>query len=76
MSGFAYLLPYLVAGEAITAIVLNLPTEGPTLLAALLNLDVYLAGGFLLLLSLLTLISTLMSDILLAWLDPRIRFGS
>jgi peptide/nickel transport system permease protein len=76
VSGFAYLLPYLVAGEAITAIVLNLPTEGPTLLAALLNLDVYLAGGFLLLLSLLTLISTLMSDILLAWLDPRIRFGS
>ncbi len=76
VSGFAYLLPGLVAGEAITAIVLNLPTEGPTLLNALLNLDVYLAGGFLLFLSLLTLISTLLSDILLAWLDPRIRYGN
>jgi peptide/nickel transport system permease protein len=76
VSGFAYLLPNLVAGEAIAAIVLNLPTEGPVLLNALLNLDVYLAGGFLLFLSLLTLISTLLSDILLAWLDPRIRYGN
>jgi peptide/nickel transport system permease protein len=76
VSGFAYLLPGLVAGEAIVAIVLNLPTEGPVLLNALLNLDVFLGGGFLLFLSLLTLLSTLMSDILLAWLDPRIRYGS
>lgn len=76
VSGFAYLLPGLVAGEAIVAIVMNLPTEGPVLLNALLNLDVFLGGGFLLILSLLTLVSTLMSDILLAWLDPRIRYGN
>ncbi|MBN1431051.1 MAG: ABC transporter permease [Anaerolineae bacterium] len=76
VSGFAYLLPYLVAGEAIVAIVMNLPTEGPTLLNSLLNLDVYLGGGILLLISFMTLISTLLSDILLAWLDPRIRYGN
>jgi peptide/nickel transport system permease protein len=76
VSGFAYLLPYLVAGEAIVAIVMNLPTEGPVLFNALLNLDVFLGGGILLILSLLTLISTLLSDLLLAWLDPRIRYGN
>lgn len=76
VSGFAYILPGLVAGEAIVAYVLNLQTEGPVLLSALLNLDVFLAAGFLLLLSLLTIIGTLLSDILLAWLDPRIRYES
>ncbi len=74
VSGFAYILPALIAGEAIVAYVLNLQTEGPILLNALLNLDLYLAAGFLLLQSLLTVIGTLLSDILLAWLDPRIRF--
>jgi len=74
VSGFAYILPGLVAGEAIVAYVLNLQTEGPILLNALLNLDVFLAAGFLLFLSLLTIIGTLVSDILLAWLDPRIRY--
>ena len=74
VSGFAYILPGLVAGEAIVAYVLNLQTEGPVLLNALLNLDLYLAAGFLLLLSFLTIIGTLISDILLAWLDPRIRY--
>jgi peptide/nickel transport system permease protein len=76
VSGFAYLLPSLVAGEAIVAIVMNLPTEGPVLLNSLQNLDVFLGGGILLILSLLTLISTLLSDLLLAWLDPRIRYGN
>jgi peptide/nickel transport system permease protein len=76
VSGFAYLLPGLVGGEAIVAYVLNLQTEGPVLLNALLNLDVFLAAGFLLILSFLTIISTLLSDILLAWLDPRIRYES
>jgi peptide/nickel transport system permease protein len=76
VSGFAYILPGLVAGEAIVAYVLNLQTEGPVLLNALLNLDVFLAAGFLLLLSFLTIIGTLLSDILLAWLDPRIRYES
>jgi peptide/nickel transport system permease protein len=74
VSGFAYILPGLVGGEAIVAYVLNLQTEGPVLLNALLNLDVFLAAGFLLVLSLLTIIGTLISDILLAWLDPRIRY--
>ncbi len=57
----------------ITAIVLNLPTSGPMLLRSLLTQDMYLAGSFILLLSVLTVIGTLISDILLAWLDPRIR---
>jgi peptide/nickel transport system permease protein len=74
VSGFAYILPGLVAGEAIVAYVLNLQTEGPVLLNALLNLDVFLAAGFLLILSFLTLIGTLLSDIMLVWLDPRIRY--
>jgi peptide/nickel transport system permease protein len=74
VSGFAYILPGLVAGEAIVAYVLNLQTEGPVLLNALLNLDVFLAAGFLLILSFLTIIGTLLSDIMLAWLDPRIRY--
>ena len=74
VSGFAYILPGLVAGEAIVAYVLNLQTEGPVLLNALLNLDVFLAAGFLLILSFLTIIGTLISDIMLAWLDPRIRY--
>jgi peptide/nickel transport system permease protein len=76
VSGFAYILPGLVAGEGIVAYVLNLQTEGPVLLNALLNLDVFLAAGFLLLLSFLTIIGTLISDVMLAWLDPRIRYES
>jgi len=67
-------LPALVAGEAIVAIVLNLPTTGPVLLQALKVQDMYVAAGFLLVLSLLTMTGTLLSDILLAWLDPRIRY--
>jgi peptide/nickel transport system permease protein len=75
VSGMAWLLPTLIAGEAIVSIVLNLPTTGPVLLNALLVQDMYLAAGFLLLLSLLTIIGMLISDILLAWLDPRIRYS-
>jgi peptide/nickel transport system permease protein len=56
------------------AVVLSLPTTGPLLLQALTTQDMYLAGAFILLLSALTLIGTLVSDILLAWLDPRIRY--
>ncbi|PMQ01069.1 MAG: ABC transporter permease [Dictyoglomus sp. NZ13-RE01] len=67
-------LPFLVSGAEITSIVLNLPTSGPLLLSALQNQDMYLAGAFILFLSLLTLLGTLISDILLAWVDPRIRF--
>jgi peptide/nickel transport system permease protein len=54
--------------------VLNLPTTGPILLNALLQQDMFLSAGFLMLLSLLTIIGSLLSDILLAWLDPRIRY--
>ena len=63
-----------VVSEGHTAIVLNLPTTGPLLLRALISQDVYLAGSMILMLSVLTVIGTLISDLLLAWLDPRIRF--
>ncbi|HRW05484.1 MAG TPA: ABC transporter permease subunit, partial [Caldilineaceae bacterium] len=69
-----WVLPGLVSGSAIVSIVLSLPTTGPLLLRALLSQDMYLAGSFLLMLSILTVIGTLLSDILLAWLDPRIRY--
>ena len=74
VSTVGWILPELVSGAAITSIVLSLPTTGPLLLRALLSQDMYLAGSFILMLSVLTVIGTLLSDILLAWLDPRIRF--
>ncbi len=74
ISTIGWLLPTIISGEAITAIVLNLPTTGPVLLRALLYQDMYLAGSFILILSALTVIGTLISDISLAWLDPRIRY--
>ena len=66
-------LPGLVSGATIISLVLSLPTTGPLLYKALLSQDMYLAGTFIMLLSILTVIGTLVSDILLAWLDPRIR---
>lgn len=75
VSTIGWVLPGLIAGEALVSIVLNLPTTGPVLLNALLQQDMFLAAGFLLLLSLLTVIGMLLSDILLAWLDPRIRYN-
>ena len=74
VSTLGWILPTLVSGAVVTAIVLSLPTSGPLLLNALFAQDMYLAGGFILLLSILTLIGTLVSDLLLAWLDPRIRY--
>ena len=74
ISTVGWVLPSLISGAAIVSIVLNLPTTGPLLLNSLLNQDMYLAGSFLLILSVLTVIGTLISDILLAWLDPRIRY--
>jgi peptide/nickel transport system permease protein len=74
VSGIGWLLPQIVSGSTIVAIVLSLPTTGPLLLRALMAQDMYLAGSFLLMLSVLTVIGTLLSDILLAWLDPRIRY--
>jgi len=73
VSTVGWTLPALVSGEAVVAIVLALPTTGPLLLRALMSQDMYLAGSFIMLLSVLTVIGTFVSDILLAWLDPRIR---
>jgi len=75
VSTIGWLLPSLVSGSAITSIVLNLPTTGPILLRALLAQDMYLAGSFMLILSVLSMVGTLISDLLLAWIDPRIRYG-
>ncbi|HRV02745.1 MAG TPA: ABC transporter permease [Mesotoga sp.] len=73
ISTVGWSLPLLISGETIVAVVLNLPTTGPLLLRSLQSQDMYLAGSFIVLLSILTVIGTLISDILLAWLDPRIR---
>lgn len=75
ISTIGWTLPGLVSGSIIVSVVLNLPTTGPMLLTALQSQDMYLAGAILLLLSVLTVIGTLVSDLLLAWLDPRIRFN-
>lgn len=64
----------LISGSTIVAVVLSLQTTGPLLLDALRSEDMFLAGSFIMLLSVSTVIGTLFSDILLAWLDPRIRF--
>ncbi|MCA0449399.1 MAG: ABC transporter permease [Proteobacteria bacterium] len=73
ISTIAWLLPNLVSGSIIVAIVLSLPTAGPLLLQSLMAQDMYLAGAFILLICALTLIGSLISDILLAIVDPRIR---
>lgn len=74
VSTIGWLLPFIVSGEAIVAIVLNLPTIGPLLIEALLSQDMYLAGSIIMFLCFLTIIGTFISDLLLAWLDPRIRY--
>ena len=76
ISTIGWLLPALVSGSVIVSVVMNLPTAGPMLLRSLTTQDMYLAGAIILLLSVLTVIGTLISDILLAWIDPRIRYGS
>ena len=76
VSTIGWTLPELISGIAITAVVLNLPTSGPLLLSALMSQDMQLAGSFIMILSFLTVVGTLLSDILLAWVDPRIRFGT
>jgi peptide/nickel transport system permease protein len=75
VSGLGSLFPQLVSGGAIVALVLSLPMVGPTMLDALLVEDVYLAGSMLMVLSLLGVVGTLVSDLLLLWLDPRIRLS-
>ncbi len=74
VSTLGWTLPALVSGSIIISVVMSLPTTGPMLLRALQSQDMYLAGSIILILSLLTIVGTLLSDILLAWLDPRIRY--
>jgi len=74
-STVGYSLPYIVSGSIIVSIVLSLPTVGPLLLNALQAQDMYLAGAIVLLLGALTVIGTFLSDLLLLWIDPRIRLG-
>ena len=73
VSSSAYLFPYLVSGSIVVSLVLGLPTVGPLLLQALVAQDMFLAGTIVLLLGVLTVIGTLISDLLLMWVEPRIR---
>src|SRR5437667_389355 len=72
-STVGYLLPYVVSGSIIVSLVLSLPTVGPLLLRALIAQDMFLAGTIVLLLGVMTVIGTLLSDLLLMVIDPRIR---
>lgn len=75
-STLGYLLPYVVSGSVIVSLVLGLPTIGPVLLRALLAQDMFLAGAIVLWLGVLTVVGTLLSDVLLMWIEPRIRLQS
>ena len=75
VSTIGYLLPYVVSGSLIVSMVLSLPTVGPLLLKALIAQDMFLAGTIILLLGVMTVIGTFFSDLLLMWVDPRIRLG-
>lgn len=75
MSTIGWTLPAIVSGETLVSLVLGLPTTGPLLYRALLTQDMYLAASFVMILSSLTVVGTLLSDLLLVWVDPRIRFG-
>jgi peptide/nickel transport system permease protein len=73
LSTVGWVLPQTISGATITAVVLSLPTTGSLLLKALLSQDMYVAGSFILLLASLTVIGTFISDLALAWVDPRIK---
>jgi len=75
ISTIGWLLPALISGEVLVSVVMNLPTMGPLILRAIMAQDMPLAGSFLMISSTLAVFGTLVSDILLAYLDPRIRFG-
>jgi len=72
-STIGYLLPFVISGSIIVSMVLSLPTVGPLLLKALIAQDMFLAGTIILLLGILTVVGTFFSDLLLMWIDPRIR---
>ena len=73
VSTIGWYLPLIFSGSVIVATVMNLPTIGPMLLRALISQDMFLAGTIILFYMMLAVVGTLISDILLAWLDPRIR---
>ncbi len=75
VSTAGYLLPALISGSVIVSVVLSLPTLGPVLLKSMIQEDVYLAGFIVMILGILTVIGTLLSDILLAVVDPRIKLA-
>lgn len=68
-------MPFLIAGELVTGIVLNLPTTGPVFLNAIVSQDMYLAGSFLMMLSIVLVVGNLLADVALVWVDPRVRYG-
>jgi len=72
-STIGYTLPYIVSGSIIVSLVLSLPTIGPLLLKSLIALDMFLAATIIMLISVMTVIGTLISDLLLVWIDPRIK---
>ncbi len=74
VSSIGWMLPQMISATVIVDVVLSLPTTGPLLLKGLLAQDMYLAGAMVMMLSALTMVGTLVSDVLLAWVDPRIRF--
>ena len=74
LSTVGWLLPDMFSGAIITSVVLQLPTFGPAFLSSLMSQDMYLAGSFVLIFASLTVFGTFLSDILLAWADPRIRY--
>ena len=75
-STVGYILPQLVSGSIFVALVMSLPTLAPVLYQALLRQDMLLAGNILLMVSILTVIGTFLSDLVLLWIDPRIRVGA
>ncbi len=75
VSTIGYLFPFVISGSIIVSMVLSLPTVGPLLLKALIAQDMFLAGTIVLLLGALTVVGTFISDLLLMWIDPRIRLG-
>ncbi|MXX52732.1 MAG: ABC transporter permease [Dehalococcoidia bacterium] len=76
ISTIGYLLPLIVSGSIIVSVVMSLPTVGPLLLKALIAQDMFLAGTIILMIGLMTVVGTFISDLLLAWVDPRIRLES
>jgi len=70
----AYILPFLVSGSIVVSVVLGLPTVGPILLKSLVAQDMFLAGSIILLIGSMTVVGTFLSDLLLVWADPRVKF--